>query len=92
MSATTALSPARCAIVLHNGRAVATCTAVQAAFLTDCTGLLVSLILAGPAIEIERRLYVGLLIRWLGKGRLEWVDMRVLHERVAQREVPRTLE
>ena len=59
--ATTALSPARGAIVLHDWRAIATGAAVQATLLTDSAGLLVSLVVAGPALEIERRLHVWLL-------------------------------
>ena len=83
MFATTALSPARCAIVLHDWRAIATCAAVQATLLTNSAGLLVSIILAGPAVEVEHRLHVWLLVRWLRGGGLIRIQMLVLHERIA---------
>ena len=83
MLAATALSPACGAIVLHDWRAVAAGAAVQAALLTDSAGLLVSLVIASPALEIERRLHVWLFVRRLSDGGLVWVQMRVLHERIA---------
>ena len=73
--AATALSPARCAVVLHDRRTIAASTAVQTALLADGPWVLVGLVITSPAIEVERGLYVGLLVGWLCDGRFEWVDV-----------------
>jgi hypothetical protein len=80
---TAALRPTCCAVILHDWRAVATSTAVETALLADSARVLVGLIVAGPAIEVERRLYVGLFVWWLGDGGFERIQVCVLHEGIA---------
>jgi hypothetical protein len=80
---TTALCPTCRAIALHDWRTIATSTAVETALLTDSAWVLVSLIVAGPAIKVECRLYVGLFVWWLGNGRFKRIQVCVLHEGIA---------
>ena len=83
MLATTALCPTCCAVVLHDWRAIATSTAVETTFLADSAWVLVSLVVAGPAIKVKCGLYVGLFVWWLSDGGFERIQVCVLHERIA---------
>jgi len=81
--ATAALGPACCAVALHDRRTVAACAAVEAALLADGAGILICLVVACPALEVESGLDVWLFEGWLGDSGLEGVQMAVLQERIA---------
>lgn len=85
--AAAALGPTGCAEILHDGGAVSAGAAVETAFLTDGAGVLVGLVFLRPALEVEGWLDVGLFVGWLGEGRLEGVEVVVLHVGIAEGEV-----
>lgn len=73
--ATTALSPACCAVVLHDWRTITTGTSIQAALLTDSSRVLVGLVITSPTIEIKSRLYIGLFVGRLCDAGFEGIYM-----------------
>ena len=86
--ASAALGPACCAVVLHDGRTVAAGATVETALLADGAWVLIGLVLLRPAFEVERGLYVRLIVLGLGDCGLEGVHMAVgMHVWVAQGEV-----
>jgi hypothetical protein len=90
--ATTALSPARGTVVLHDGWTVATSAAVQTALLANGAWVLVCLIITGPAVKVECGLHVGRFVGRSGDGCFERVQMCVLHEWVAKGKVLSTFK
>lgn len=74
-----ALGPACGAVVLHDGGTVATGAAVETALLADGAWVLVGLVFLRPSFEVERGLYVWLLVGRLGDGGFERIEMAVVH-------------